>query len=86
MFGKAPRWRTVHFTSDDLLAYQKKLNRSFYLNPKYMLRMLGSIRSFSELRYYAKSGVAFVKWLTGVDLAPDHLSKMDTSDEGFVAK
>jgi hypothetical protein len=76
----------VHFSSDDLLAHQKRLNRSFYLNPGYLLRMASGLRSLSELKYYAKSGMSFVKWLTGVDLAPDHLSELDISDEGFIPK
>lgn len=31
--------------------------------------MLGGIRSLSKLKYYAISGMAFMKWPTGIDLA-----------------
>ena len=83
MFGKAPGWRTEHFSPDDLLRYQKRLNRAFYLNPDYMLHMLLSIRSFSELGYYLKAGKAFIKWVGGGDVMSEGADKMDISDEGF---
>ena len=84
MFGQTPDWRTTHFSSDDLLAYQKSLNRSFYLRPSYISRMLKSIRSTAELRYYSKSGLAFIKWLTGINLVSQGHSVMDLETTGFV--
>jgi hypothetical protein len=83
MFGKAPKWRTTHFSSKELLGLQKKLNRMFYLNPAYLLRMLGKLRSFSELAYYAKSGAAFLKWVAGMDLSAGGLREMDLDDSTF---
>lgn len=68
MFGQAPGWRTKHFTAEELLKYQKKLNTSFYLNPKYMMKLLSRVRSLNELGYYIKSGKAFVKWALGMDI------------------
>ena len=68
MFGQTPGWRTTNFSPKNLLTYQKKLNRSFYLRPSYIARMGSRIRSIEELRYYSKSGIAFLKWLFGFDL------------------
>jgi radical SAM superfamily enzyme YgiQ (UPF0313 family) len=83
MFGQLPVWRTNHFSPEDLLKHQKRLNRSFYLNPRYMARMLLNIRSFKELRYYAKAGKAFIKWVLGGDVVPPGQT-MDLSDGGFL--
>ena len=84
MFGQTPDWCTTHFSSDDLLAYQKRLSRSFYLRPSYISRMLKSIRSTEELRYYSKSGLAFLKWLTGINLVRQGQAEMDLETTGFV--
>ena len=82
MFGQAPVWHTKHFEAKDLLSHQKRLNRQFYLNPKYMTRMLLRIRSLSELAYYAKIGKAFIRWsFGGKVVAPG--SEMDLIDTDF---
>jgi len=82
MFGQDPVWRTKHFEPKDLLQHQKRMNRTFYLNPRYMTRMLLRIRSLSELAYYAKMGKAFMKWtLGGSPVEPG--SEMDLSDVDF---
>jgi anaerobic magnesium-protoporphyrin IX monomethyl ester cyclase len=62
MFGKNPRWRTDHFSSEDLLRLQKNITRRFYTRPWYITRQLMSIRSFTELSYWIKSGVSYLKW------------------------
>ena len=84
MFGQAPKWRTKHFTPEELLKYQKKLNTSFYLNPRYMLKVLSRIRSLNELGYYIKSGRAFVKWALGLDITNKEKRLSDYSDEAFI--
>ena len=84
MFGQAPKWRTKHFAPEELLKYQKKLNTSFYLNPRYMLKLLSRIRSLNELGYYIKSGRAFVKWALGMDITNKEKSLSDYSDGTFV--
>ena len=70
MFGQDPGWRTLHFSPKDLLRLQKRLNAAFYLNPSYMTHMLMTIRSLDELRYYSKAGLAFMKWLMGLNIVP----------------
>lgn len=67
MFGQTPKWRTANFASEDLLRLQKKINKSFYLNPRYITDILFKIRSLSELGYYVKAGLTFTKWIMGMD-------------------
>jgi radical SAM superfamily enzyme YgiQ (UPF0313 family) len=62
MFGVPPRWRTTHLSSSDLLRHQKRLTRQFYLEPAYMLRQLSAVRSWSDIRYWASAGAAYLKW------------------------
>ena len=62
MFGQKPVWKTTHFSSESLVKHQQRLNKIFYLNPRYMMRMLLRIRSLKELSYYGKAGTTFIKW------------------------
>lgn len=62
IFGKRPRWRTEHFSSDALLQHQRSLTRSFYLRPSYILSRMASIRSRSELYYWVSTGTSYLKW------------------------
>ena len=62
MFGVPPRWRTVHFSPSDLLRHQKRLTRQFYLDPAYVFRQLAAVRSWSDIRYWASAGAAYLKW------------------------
>jgi anaerobic magnesium-protoporphyrin IX monomethyl ester cyclase len=80
MFGQRPSWRTTHFSSDELLRLQRLANRSFYLRPSQLLRLLGTVRSAKELGYYVNSAVSFFRWLLGKpDLASsdDALSRVE---------
>lgn len=72
MFGQTPRWRTTYFEPEDLLRLQKRMNRAFYLNPRYLTQVLLGIRSLSELGYYVKAGLSFAKWLAGLNLVPEN--------------
>lgn len=66
IFGKRPGWRTDHFSSDQLLQFQRTLTRSFYLSPAYILSRFASIRSWSELHYWVTAGASYIKWyITG---------------------
>ncbi|MBI4230630.1 MAG: B12-binding domain-containing radical SAM protein [Planctomycetes bacterium] len=71
MFGQTPSWRTRHFSAEDLLYHQRRLNRQFYLSPAYLTRTLLSLRSLEDLRYYVKAGRAFVRWVFGGSVVPD---------------
>lgn len=70
MFGQTPSWRTTFFEPQDLLRLQKRMNRAFYLNPRYLTQILLRIRSLEELGYYVKAGLSFAKWLAGLRLVP----------------
>ena len=66
MFGARPAWRTVHFSSSDLVNLQRKLTRSFYLTPGYIFSCLASIRTRSDISYWMSAGGSYLKWyLTG---------------------
>jgi radical SAM superfamily enzyme YgiQ (UPF0313 family) len=41
----------------------KKAHRSFYLNPRYLLRRLASLRSWRNFIDLARAGLGFMKWL-----------------------
>lgn len=62
MFGKTPKWDTVHFSSKELLALQKKLTRGFYLRPRYIMEQLLSVRSWADIFFWISSGGAYLKW------------------------
>jgi len=62
MFGVRPKWRTTHFSSQDLIRLQRKLTREFYLNPAYLMKQLLTIRSWSDIRYWFGAGAAYAKW------------------------
>lgn len=72
MFGRAPSWRTTHFQPEDLLRLQKRMNRAFYLNSRYLTQILLKIRSPGELVYYVKAGLTFIKWLVGLNFVPEN--------------
>ncbi|MBI5701713.1 B12-binding domain-containing radical SAM protein [Candidatus Saganbacteria bacterium] len=66
MFGKVPKWRTENFTATELVGLQKELTKSFYLNPKYIIRQLLGIRTIKDVQYWANAGFSYIKWyLTG---------------------
>lgn len=62
MFGRTPRWRTDHFSADELLARQRALTRSFYLRPSYVAGRLATIRSWAEARYWFSAGTSYLHW------------------------
>lgn len=62
MIGAAPKWRTTHFSSGDLLSLQRQLTRQFYLRPGYIMRQLAAIRSLRDIRYWASAGASYAKW------------------------
>lgn len=62
MFGRRPRWRTDHFSADELVALQKELTRAFYLRPGYIAGRLGTIRTLDDARYWFRAGLAYLRW------------------------
>lgn len=62
MIDQLPCWRTEHFSPEQLSNFQKKMTRSFYLRPSYILHILSRIRSMQEMRYWIEVGFGFIKW------------------------
>jgi radical SAM superfamily enzyme YgiQ (UPF0313 family) len=62
IFGKKPKWRTEHFSADELLQQQRVFTRSFYLRLPYVVSQLTSIRSWSELKYWITAGISYLNW------------------------
>ena len=62
MFGKTPKWKTIHFSANDLIHLQKKLSREFYLRPDYIIKQLLSVKSWPDLFFWISSGGAYLKW------------------------
>ncbi|MFZ2949061.1 MAG: radical SAM protein [Desulfuromonadaceae bacterium] len=62
LFGRAPKWRTAHFSSGDLLSHQRKMTREFYLNPGYITRQLIAVRSWRDAAYWVSAGGSYLTW------------------------
>lgn len=60
LFGSKPSWYTECFSSEELVAIQKRVLRNFYLDPRYILNRLVNISNLSELKYWVRAGVEFV--------------------------
>lgn len=63
LYLQRPKWNIDYFTADELLKLQRKMLKSFYLDPTYILRILLNIKSYSELRYFLRAGIAFFKYI-----------------------
>ena len=62
IFGTMPKWKTDHFTGQQLLTIQKRLMRNFYLSPEILLARIKEIRR-ENIAYYLSAGFDFIKWL-----------------------
>ena len=56
-----PSVRTHSLSRDKVFELHKKLVRSYYLRPGYILKMLFSIRSFAQFKNYFKAGLRILK-------------------------
>ncbi len=63
MFGQKPLWRTENFGPEELLEIQRKILKSFYLRPGYILHIMKKIKSVEEAKYWGEVGMDFIKWL-----------------------
>ncbi|MGQ0553421.1 MAG: B12-binding domain-containing radical SAM protein [Planctomycetota bacterium] len=52
-----PPWRFTHFSPAEMLATQQRVLRSFYLRPRFMLRMLSRVRSVEHFRALVTAGL-----------------------------
>jgi radical SAM superfamily enzyme YgiQ (UPF0313 family) len=59
-----PPWRFTHFTPEQMLATQRAVLRRFYMNPRFLLRMLGRVRSVPHLAALVSAGLDVGHFLT----------------------
>jgi radical SAM superfamily enzyme YgiQ (UPF0313 family) len=52
-----PPWRFTHFTPQQMLATQQRVLRGFYMNPRFVLRMLSRVRSATEFAALVTAGL-----------------------------
>ena len=51
-----PSVKTHNLSVDEVFELHKKLVKSYYLRPRYILKMIFNIRSFAQLKNYSKAG------------------------------
>ncbi len=52
-----PPWRFTHFTPEQMVATQQRFLRRFYMNPAFVARMLGRVRSVAQLKALVTAGL-----------------------------
>jgi magnesium-protoporphyrin IX monomethyl ester (oxidative) cyclase len=60
-----PPWRFTHFTSEQMLATQRRVLRGFYLRPGFVLRMAARARSVQQVKALASAGLDVTRFLVG---------------------
>ncbi len=61
-FNKAVPWRNENFSGPELARERDRLLRNFYFRPSYMLRTLGRLKNWQEVKYLVTAGIAFFKF------------------------
>ncbi len=56
-----PSVRSYELTSQEIYEYNKKLNKNYYLRPKYMFKMLKEINSITKFKSYYDAFIKLVK-------------------------
>lgn len=59
-----PPWRFEHFSAQQMLDTQRRFLRSFYMNPKFVLRMLTRVRSMAQFKALLSAGLDVRHFLT----------------------
>jgi anaerobic magnesium-protoporphyrin IX monomethyl ester cyclase len=62
-FDAVPSWSTDHLTGTDMVQWQKKLLRRFYLRPRYVWRRLVRLRGRMDAKYWLGSGTDFLRYI-----------------------
>jgi radical SAM superfamily enzyme YgiQ (UPF0313 family) len=65
-----PPWRFTHFTPRQMLATQQRVLRGFYMNPRFVLRMLSRVRSAREFAALVTAGLDVRSFLRGQRVPP----------------
>ncbi|MCB9897441.1 MAG: B12-binding domain-containing radical SAM protein [Planctomycetes bacterium] len=59
-----PPWRFTHFSAQQMLDTQRRFLRGFYLSPRFVLRMLGRVRSLEQLQALVVAGLDVTHFLS----------------------
>ncbi len=62
-FDAVPSWNTDHLTGTDMVHWQKRLLRRFYLRPGYVWRRLVRLRGSKDATYWLGSGTDFLRYI-----------------------
>lgn len=65
MMGRKFSWRTKYFSSTELSRLQRQLINRYYFSPGYISKLLRKIKSIDDLRYWARAGMDYVRFLCG---------------------
>ncbi len=58
-----PPWRFTHFSPEQMLATQRRFLRRFYMNPRFVMRMLRRVRSGAQLKALVRAGLDVTHFL-----------------------
>ena len=62
LFGSLKRYERLNYlSSDEIVKMQHKILKEYYSSPKYMFLQLSKIKSLSEIKYFSRLGVSFLK-------------------------
>ena len=67
-YGKLPLWRTFHFSPEQMVKLQTEIMAEFYFSPRFIFRRLKTMSNVSELTYWIRGGLVFLKDLVMVKL------------------
>jgi len=56
-----PSVKSYELSSEEIFEYNRKFNREYYLRPKYILKMMGEINSFTKLKNYYNALLQFMR-------------------------
>lgn len=65
MMGRKFNWRTKNFSSAELSRLQQQLINRYYFSPGYIVKLLRKIKSIEDLRYWARAGMDYLRFLCG---------------------
>ncbi len=65
MFAGAPRWRTVHFSGEELVRHRDRILRSYYFSPWYAVQRVRKLTSWTEMKYWLRAAMDYLRVTVG---------------------
>jgi anaerobic magnesium-protoporphyrin IX monomethyl ester cyclase len=62
-FDAVPSWATDHLSGTEMVRWQKRLLRRFYLRPRYVWRRLVRLHGTRDAKYWLGSGTDFLRYI-----------------------